>query len=255
MSRRPLFLWTGCIVALYVVGTVGATPITIWVNDFSTLGGVSCPTPDCEPYLYDGGAWVDSDSGQATMDVEMCDLQSEQAYDLSRGDITMELQVEGDYLDPGEFTSVWARFYSRVWNDDTEQWEFSGWRNYHFIVEHTSQLQGFGPGWQVFTLDVDDWDGGSGPFHPDQVYMFRLDGMLWDPPARLGISHCEIVAPECPNDLDGDDDVDLADLAALLSEYGCTPSQSECAIDYDDDGDTDLADLAELLSSYGCGGD
>jgi hypothetical protein len=71
-------------------------------------------------------------------------------------------------------------------------------------------------------VETDGW----GPFYSDQVYKFRLDYVAWNWPAgeRLGISHCEIVAPECPNDLDGDDDVDLADLAALLGDYGCTPT-------------------------------
>jgi len=54
-------------------------------------------------------------------------------------------------------------------------------------------------------------------------------------------------------DLDGDGDVDLADLAALLSAYGTCdgdPSYSAAA-DFDDSGCVDLADLAALLSQYG----
>ena len=54
-----------------------------------------------------------------------------------------------------------------------------------------------------------------------------------------------------PGDLDGDGDVDLADLAALLSDYGCTGGG--CPGDLDGDGDTDLADLATLLGNYGQG--
>lgn len=51
-----------------------------------------------------------------------------------------------------------------------------------------------------------------------------------------------------PGDLDADSDVDLADLAALLSEFGCT---ADCAADIDGDGVVDLTDLATLLSHFG----
>ncbi|MEP0845781.1 MAG: VCBS repeat-containing protein [Phycisphaerae bacterium] len=52
-----------------------------------------------------------------------------------------------------------------------------------------------------------------------------------------------------PGDADGDCDVDLADLSALLTEFGC--SGWNCAADIDDDGDTDLADLSALLTEFG----
>ncbi len=54
-------------------------------------------------------------------------------------------------------------------------------------------------------------------------------------------------ACECPGDLDGDRDVDLADLAALLS---CLGRGENCA-DVDEDGRTDGADLAALLAHWG----
>ena len=60
-------------------------------------------------------------------------------------------------------------------------------------------------------------------------------------------------APDCPGDLDGDGDVDLADLATLLAAYGtCAgdPGYNPDA-DLDADGDVDLADLAALLGVYG----
>ncbi len=57
--------------------------------------------------------------------------------------------------------------------------------------------------------------------------------------------------PSCPGDLDGDDDVDLADLAELLGNYGETGGMTYEDGDLDGDGDVDLADLAELLGVYG----
>jgi hypothetical protein len=55
----------------------------------------------------------------------------------------------------------------------------------------------------------------------------------------------------CPGDLDGDNDVDLSDLAKLLSNYGTTSGAAYSDGDLDFDGDIDLADLAALLAEYG----
>ena len=55
----------------------------------------------------------------------------------------------------------------------------------------------------------------------------------------------------CLGDLDGDGNVDLADLAELLGHYGTTSEASYADGDLDRDGDVDLADLAELLGVYG----
>ena len=59
------------------------------------------------------------------------------------------------------------------------------------------------------------------------------------------------VFPPIPGDLDGDGDVDLADLAELLGGYGC--SGGCCVGDINGDGNTDFEDLALLLASYGQG--
>ncbi len=52
-------------------------------------------------------------------------------------------------------------------------------------------------------------------------------------------------------DLDGDCDVDLADLAELLGQYGEISGMTYEDGDLDGDGDVDLADLAALLGVYG----
>lgn len=58
---------------------------------------------------------------------------------------------------------------------------------------------------------------------------------------------------QCVGDLDRDGDVDLADLALLLSSYGLCAGDPGFvpAADLDHDGCVDLADLATLLANYG----
>ena len=53
----------------------------------------------------------------------------------------------------------------------------------------------------------------------------------------------------CLGDLDGDGDVDHADLGILLGDWGCT--DGDCAGDCDGDGDTDQADLGVVLALWG----
>ena len=57
--------------------------------------------------------------------------------------------------------------------------------------------------------------------------------------------------PICFGDLDGDQDVDLADLARMLSHYGLTSGAAYDEGDLDGDGDIDLADVSALLTVYG----
>ena len=71
---------------------------------------------------------------------------------------------------------------------------------------------------------------------------FELIGGFW-----AGAAEDEF----CFGDLDGDNDIDLADLAQLLGNYG-TPSGAVYEDgDLDADGDVDLADLAGMLAAYG----
>ena len=83
---------------------------------------------------------------------------------------------------------------------------------------------------------------------------------IWIPAEALGLATVRAGFPNSDDlnaldvlcsiqgDVDGDGDVDLTDLAVLLSNFGCV---GVCPGDVDGDGDVDLTDLAILLSSFG----
>ena len=82
----------------------------------------------------------------------------------------------------------------------------------------------------------------------DYLYSTRLDMAVsnWDNNVGNYIYYHQY---GCMADLTGDGSTGIADLAALLADYGCV---GDCLGDYDHDGDTDLSDLAFLLADYGC---
>jgi len=84
----------------------------------------------------------------------------------------------------------------------------------------------------------------------DFYYVSSLDTLLILDFTSRALLVFSPVAP-CPGDLDGDRDVDLADLALLLANYGMTQGATYEDGDLDGDGDVDLADLAALLAVYG----
>lgn len=55
----------------------------------------------------------------------------------------------------------------------------------------------------------------------------------------------------CFGDLDGDDDIDLSDLSALLANYGTTSGATYADGDLDGDGAVGLSDLSAMLGVYG----
>ena len=125
------------------------------------------------------------------------------------------------------------------------------------LAPSSPSLEGsFGPG-DLFT------SSGNGIFAP-YCYADQLGLAPDDNLNLLDYVFCDDVLPcveewaigyvyECIGDLDGDGDVDLADLAILLSSYGLCEGEAGFVPGADLDGDAcvELADLATLLSYYG----
>jgi len=106
-------------------------------------------------------------------------------------------------------------------------------------------------GWQ-------DLNALGGPMvGPDgKIYFFETHQSGWTPPnEHRGWLYALQPKVLCVGDIDGDDDTDLSDLAALLGSYNKSPGDPgwEPNADFDGDGDVDLGDLAHLLGDYGCG--
>ncbi|GMU84101.1 MAG: hypothetical protein AMXMBFR47_39710 [Planctomycetota bacterium] len=64
-------------------------------------------------------------------------------------------------------------------------------------------------------------------------------------------AYLRIGQPPCTGDINGDGEVDLRDLATLLSNFGTPYGATPVDGDTDDDHDVDLSDLATLLSNFG----
>ena len=102
------------------------------------------------------------------------------------------------------------------------------------------------------------WNLLSGGLHKLSVaYRGRQSMTLWAdgrlPTGRTARMEWEWTRLFGMGDCDNDGDVDLDDLANLLSHYGMTSGASDTDGDLDGDGDVDLNDLATLLSNYGVG--
>ena len=93
-------------------------------------------------------------------------------------------------------------------------------------------------------------------FDGDEVYTVvpgEMSSTVYVWPGTTGYVSASVTNPLVPGDVDSDGDVDLADLAELLSNYGMTSGAEYDDGDLDGDGDVDLSDLAELLGNYGAG--
>ena len=172
-------------------------------------------------------------------------------YSAAGRPLTVVLRSDNDT--PADWSDDWAAYYI---GDQNVPLVGEGWISYDFATpsQETSLPAGwefilFGPSsppspdWNDVITDVDQLIFFYGD--PTMFFIFQV----WD----LGLDNPRITyEPElCFGDLDGDDDIDLADLAQLLANYGTIEGATYEDGDLDEDGDVDLADLAALLAVYG----
>ena len=120
-----------------------------------------------------------------------------------------------------------------------------------FLTIWFNQNEVYDNGWQLVEYDISGFADGE-----STVYLQWTMGPTYTGGAcGWNIDDIEILGVElgtpCPGDLDGDNDVDITDLAQLLANYGESGGVTYSDGDLDGDGDVDLADLAALLGVYG----
>ncbi|MFN0136232.1 MAG: immunoglobulin domain-containing protein [Phycisphaerae bacterium] len=86
--------------------------------------------------------------------------------------------------------------------------------------------------------------GDAGEYH----CMAVCDGVTYQ---SISKSFEVLPGPGCTGDADADGDIDLADLATVLVNFGLPEGATRGQGDFDGDGDVDLADLASLLVVFG----
>lgn len=141
---------------------------------------------------------------------------------------------------------------------------------WHVLIQHDTQnwdlwysTTGSGGPWIAIATDLPAGDISAGSVHtydwvvPDDVtdqarVRVRQDNGVAPDYEDISQSDFSIV-PGCPEDLDGDGSIGIADLAALLGVYGTCSGDPDydAAADFNNDGCIGLEDLAQLLAVYG----
>ena len=73
------------------------------------------------------------------------------------------------------------------------------------------------------------------------------DAENYDPAAIVDDGSCEFPTA-CPEDLNQDGQVTVADILLLLADFGCT---SNCDGDLNEDGATNVNDILQILAAFG----
>jgi len=195
--------------------------IDLTTGDVTTVGAFT-GLPD--PHHAMGFA-IDSNGNFYLQELRTCDC----IYKGAGLDLELLYELPQDTHFSQGMTIDWSR-NNRGYHGAVGQGEFP---NYF------SQVNSFAPDGSGYVLGPD--------FGPNEMY--EGYGYPLVEPGDLAIMPAN--DPWCFGDINGDNQVNLSDLAQLLSSYGLTSGAAYEDGDLDGDADVDLADLAALLAEYG----
>lgn len=75
-----------------------------------------------------------------------------------------------------------------------------------------------------------------------------INACNFDSSAIVDDGSCEYASCLCPEDVNGDGVISVADILLLLGQFGCS---SDCSIDLNNDGSTNVQDILALLAAFG----
>ena len=75
-----------------------------------------------------------------------------------------------------------------------------------------------------------------------------VEACNYDEAALMDDGSCEYESCSCPEDINGNGIISVADILLLLGEFGCT---EDCDVDLSDDDATNVQDILLLLAGFG----
>ena len=96
-------------------------------------------------------------------------------------------------------------------------------------------------------LDLDDC-GICGGDSSSCIGCTDVDACNYNEGAIVDDQSCEYESCFCPEDINGDGVISVADILLLLGEFGCIEG---CSVDLNDDGSTNVQDILLLLAAFG----
>ena len=75
-----------------------------------------------------------------------------------------------------------------------------------------------------------------------------INACNYDPLAIIDVGSCEYDSCLCPEDINGDGIISVADILVLLGQFGCN---FDCNVDINNDGSTNVQDILLLLAAFG----
>lgn len=222
-----------------------------WISIPYMQNGVITPQEFTVGTFVDGA--VDDDLaaaavGAAASEVLRDELRAALLTWLVPGTLTLTPQTSFQTTGPegGPFTPDSIHYTLRNVGDTAVQWTVTENASWARLVTGGGNLP---PGGQVFVsvyLDDSIYDLAAGEYNGTLTVNNVTNGRGSTTRALRAT-----INERLDGDTDGDCDVDLSDLSALLAHFGMMRGATAADGDTDGDGDVDLTDLAALLANFG----